>query len=111
MDHSLTWPQYVAIMIFSNPLYCIFSHLVSLKLTMPHRAEQKSHSTRRNEQQEKSVRAYSGCVVPPCRAWSRDSIECNLGDFVRSPTWRFASSTRIPLSPTPHVCEKYVRNV
>src|SRR5262245_45064842 len=35
MDHSLTGPQHIAVMIFLNPLYCIISHLVCLKLTRP----------------------------------------------------------------------------
>src|SRR5262245_14425586 len=35
MDHSLIRLQYIAVMIFSHTLYCIISHLVSLKLTTP----------------------------------------------------------------------------
>jgi hypothetical protein len=35
MDHSLRRLQHIAVTIFLTTLYCIISHLVSLKLTMP----------------------------------------------------------------------------
>jgi hypothetical protein len=35
MNHSLTWLQHIAVMIFLNARYCIISHLVILELTMP----------------------------------------------------------------------------
>src|SRR5262245_32482971 len=37
MDRSLTCPQYIVVRIFLDTLYCIASHLVILKLTMPPR--------------------------------------------------------------------------
>jgi hypothetical protein len=35
MDHSLTRLQHIAVVIILNTRYCITSHLVILKLTMP----------------------------------------------------------------------------